>query len=103
MSKVVTLYFSGYGHTKYIAEAVHAGAAAVAGTQAQLIAIDKNGDITAEAWDSLAQADAIILAPLRTWAWRLGSSRNLPMPRPSLGSRKPGKTNSQADSLTRPP
>ncbi len=37
MSKVAVIYFSGYGHTKKVAEFVADGA------NAQLIAIDENG------------------------------------------------------------
>ena len=39
MSKIVTVYHSGYGHTKRMAEAVAAGAGA------QLIAIDAEGNL----------------------------------------------------------
>jgi NAD(P)H dehydrogenase (quinone) len=42
MSTVSVIYFSGSGHTTKMAEAVHKGAAAVAGAQAHLLAI--NGD-----------------------------------------------------------
>ena len=59
MSKVVTIYHSGYGHTKKQAQAVHAGAAAV-DASAELIAIDAEGNIDEAAWASLAAADAII-------------------------------------------
>lgn len=54
MSNVVVIYHSGYGHTAKQAEAVAAGA------NAQLIAIDANGDITEADWVSLAAAKAII-------------------------------------------
>ena len=59
MSKVITIYHSGYGHTKKQAQAVHAGAAAV-DASAELIAIDAEGNIDEAAWASLAAADAII-------------------------------------------
>ena len=58
MSKIAVIYHSGYGHTKKQAEAVHAGAASVA--EAELIAIDAEGNISEAAWASLAAADAII-------------------------------------------
>ena len=58
MSRIVIVYHSGYGHTRKQAEAVHAGAAAVA--PAELMAIDAQGDLPAGAWDTLAAADAII-------------------------------------------
>ncbi|MFJ9990465.1 flavodoxin family protein [Pseudomonas putida] len=54
MIKTAVVYFSGYGHTRRIAEVV-AGAA-----QAQLIAIDEEGGITKDAWSTLDAADAII-------------------------------------------
>lgn len=60
MAKVAVVYHSGYGHTKKQAEAVHAGAAAVAGVQADLIAIDAEGNLTSANWDTLNAADAII-------------------------------------------
>jgi NAD(P)H dehydrogenase (quinone) len=40
MSKVAVIYHSGYGHTKLVAEHIAKGA------NAELIAIDINGDIT---------------------------------------------------------
>ncbi len=61
MSSVVVVYHSGYGHTKKQAEAVHAGAAGVAGTQAHLIAIGADGELPAGGWETLAAADAIIM------------------------------------------
>ena len=48
------VYHSGYGHTKRMAEAVAEGAAA------SLIAIDPEGNIPEDAWDTLDAADAII-------------------------------------------
>ena len=59
MTKVAIVYHSGYGHTKKQAEAVHAGAAA-ANAEAELIAIDAEGNITDANWASLAAADAIV-------------------------------------------
>lgn len=55
MSNVVVIYHSGYGHTKKQAEAVAEGA------QADLIAIDANGDITEADWTKLDAAKAIIM------------------------------------------
>ena len=60
MTETVIIYFSGYGHTAKQAEAVHKGAASVAGTTASLIAIDKEGNISDEDWQKLENADAII-------------------------------------------
>lgn len=54
MAKVVVVFHSGYGHTVKQAEAVAAGA------QAELIAIDAEGNITDDNWASLAAADAIV-------------------------------------------
>lgn len=59
MIKVAIVYHSGYGHTKKQAEAVHAGALA-ADSNAELIAIDAEGNISEAAWTSLNAADAII-------------------------------------------
>lgn len=55
MVKTVVVYFSGNGHTHHIAEAVAQGA------QAQLQRIDQEGHLPTSGWDSLAEADAIIL------------------------------------------
>lgn len=54
MAKVAVVYFSGYGHTKVIAETFANEIAA------QLIAIDQNGDIQEADWEILNQADAIV-------------------------------------------
>lgn len=54
MSKIVVVYYSGYGHTKRIAEAVAEGA------QASLLAIDAEGNVPDAAWAELAAADGII-------------------------------------------
>ncbi|MFS0740379.1 flavodoxin family protein [Brevundimonas sp. 3P9-tot-E] len=54
MSKIVVVYHSSYGHTKKVAEHVAKGAAG------ELIAIDAEGNISDEAWEALAAADAII-------------------------------------------
>lgn len=55
MTKSVVVYYSGYGHTKRVAETVAEGAGA------ELIAVDGEGNIPEAAWDSLDAADAIIL------------------------------------------
>ncbi|MGO2510567.1 flavodoxin family protein [Marinomonas polaris] len=54
MKKTVVVFFSGYGHTKRVAEYVAKGA------NAESIQIDENGDITDADWDTLNAADAII-------------------------------------------
>lgn len=55
MAKMVVVYHSGYGHTQRMAQAVAEGA------QAELIAIDADGNVPEGAWDTLAAADAIIM------------------------------------------
>jgi NAD(P)H dehydrogenase (quinone) len=55
---IATVYHSGYGHTKKLAEAVHAATAA--GADAKLIAIDAEGNLADDAWETLAAADTII-------------------------------------------
>ena len=55
MASIVVIYHSGYGHTAKQAEAVAAGA------QADLIAIDANGDIADADWAKLDAAKAIIM------------------------------------------
>jgi NAD(P)H dehydrogenase (quinone) len=59
MTQVSIVYFSGYGHTKRLAEAVRDGAKA-AGAKVEFIAIDAEGNIPAEAWDTLAASQVII-------------------------------------------
>ena len=59
MTKVAIVYHSGYGHTKKQAEAVLAGAASVT-SEALLIAIDAEGNISEADWAHLGAADAII-------------------------------------------
>ena len=54
MTKVAVVYHSGYGHTKRVAETVAAGA------NAELIAIDAQGNVSEADWDTLNAADAIV-------------------------------------------
>ena len=55
MSKqIVVVYFSGYGHTRRMAEAVAQGAGA------SLLAVDQEGNLPEGGWEQLAAADAII-------------------------------------------
>ncbi|MDR3608359.1 MAG: flavodoxin family protein [Oligoflexia bacterium] len=56
MPKIAIVYFSGYGHTAKQAEAVAKGA----GPDAQLIAIDKDGNVDEASWAKLNAAKAII-------------------------------------------
>lgn len=58
MTRVAIVYHSGYGHTRRQAEAVHAGAAAVAGVDARLYAV---GELDEARWAELDAADAILL------------------------------------------
>ncbi len=55
MAKVVVVFHSGYGHTQRMAQAVADGA------QAQLLAIDAEGNLPEGGWDTLAAADAIVM------------------------------------------
>lgn len=56
MTSIAIVYHSGFGHTKVLAEAVAAGASAVAGTQVHLVAVEE-----AEAKTGVLNgADAII-------------------------------------------
>ena len=54
MSKVVVVYHSGYGHTQRMAQSVAQGA------NAELLAIDADGNLPEGGWEQLAAADAIV-------------------------------------------
>lgn len=54
MAKVAVVFHSGYGHTLRVAQAVAQGA------DAELIAIDADGNLPEGAWDTLNTADAIV-------------------------------------------
>ncbi|MFJ5379281.1 flavodoxin family protein [Pectobacterium sp. CHL-2024] len=54
MTDVAVVYFSGYGHTKRIAEEVAEGANAI------LVAIDADDHVDEQGWETLNAADAII-------------------------------------------
>ncbi|WP_298009633.1 flavodoxin family protein [uncultured Aquabacterium sp.] len=55
MSKQIAIvYFSGYGHTQRMAEAVAQGAGAT------LVAVDAEGNVPDSGWATLAAADAIV-------------------------------------------
>jgi NAD(P)H dehydrogenase (quinone) len=58
MADVAVIYHSGYGHTKKQAEAVLAGA--MTAGAASLIAIDAEGNVPAEAWETLLASRAIV-------------------------------------------
>ena len=55
MAKVVVVFHSGYGHTQRMAQSVAQGA------DAELIAIDAEGNLPEGGWDALNEADAIIM------------------------------------------
>jgi multimeric flavodoxin WrbA len=55
MAKIVVVFHSGYGHTQRVAEAVAQGAGAT------LLPVDAEGNISDAGWESLDQADAIIM------------------------------------------
>jgi NAD(P)H dehydrogenase (quinone) len=57
MTTVVIAYHSGYGHTKRVADFVHAGAAQVPGTTVTMLSVDKIDD---SGWAALNAADAIV-------------------------------------------
>lgn len=54
MTQIAVVYFSGYGHTKVVAE-TFAGA-----IDASLIEIDQNGEITEQDWLTLNEAKGIV-------------------------------------------
>ncbi|TCB38124.1 flavodoxin family protein [Acinetobacter sp. ANC 4910] len=54
MSNISVVYFSGYGHTKVIAQTF------AQEISANLIEIDANGDIQEQDWETLDQSDAIV-------------------------------------------
>lgn len=54
MTDIVVVFHSGYGHTQRVAQAVADGA------EAQLIAIDAEGNLPDGAWDTLAAAQVIV-------------------------------------------
>ncbi|MDO5621334.1 MAG: flavodoxin family protein [Paracoccus sp. (in: a-proteobacteria)] len=59
MSKIAIVYFSGYGHTVFAAEAVAAGARE-AGAQVDVIRISEDGQIADADWSVLDAANAIV-------------------------------------------
>jgi NAD(P)H dehydrogenase (quinone) len=55
MAKVAVVYFSGYGHTQRMAQAVADGA------NATLVAVDVEGNLPEGGWATLNAADAIVM------------------------------------------
>jgi multimeric flavodoxin WrbA len=60
MAKIGIIYFSGYGHTAKLAEAVRSGAAGVPGAEVTVFEISKDGALAEGAWDAIAAQDALI-------------------------------------------
>ena len=54
MSKIAVVYYSGYGHTKVIAETF------ANEIQANLVQVDQEGNIAETDWDTLDTSDAIV-------------------------------------------
>lgn len=52
--QIVVVYYSGYGHTHKVAEAVASGAGA------RLLRVDEGGSLPSGGWEQLAAAEAII-------------------------------------------
>ena len=55
MANIVVVFHSGYGHTQRMAQSVADGA------NAELLAVDAEGNLPDGGWDTLAAADAIIM------------------------------------------
>ena len=81
MAKLTVVYFSGYGHTRRLAELITAGAASVAGESALSVAIDREGNQSNDTWVLLHSQDALIFGS-RTYMAPPGSSKNLLMATP---------------------
>ena len=67
MANVVVVFHSGYGHTLRMAQAVAEGA------DAELVAIDAEGNLPEGGWDALAGADAIIFGSptyMANYSWQ---------------------------------
>lgn len=60
MTTIAVVFHSGYGHTAKAAAAVVEGIKKVAGVDAQLLAIDSEGNLPDQAWEQLQAADGII-------------------------------------------
>ncbi len=65
MPKIAIVYYSGFGHTKAVAEHVQKGAASIAGIDAVLISADDLPEADADRnlggrWNELSEADAIV-------------------------------------------
>ncbi len=97
MQNIAVVYYSGYGHTKLVAEKVAQGA------HADLISIDNEGNITEQEWENWTQPMPLssVLPPI--WAVRHGNSRNLLMPVPKRGLHVNGRIKSSGFHQQRQP
>jgi NAD(P)H dehydrogenase (quinone) len=59
-TNIAIVYFSDYRHTRKQAEAVEQGAQFTPGTKVEMLAIDRQGNLSATDWTTLAETDAII-------------------------------------------
>lgn len=66
-SNIAVVYFSGYGHTKVVAETF------ANEINAQLIQIDQEGNITEQDWQTLNDAKGIVLVLRLIWVQHHGS------------------------------
>lgn len=60
MANISVIYYSGYGHTEVIAQAIFEGTKTVEDINSSIIKISQTGDITEEEWQTLQESDAII-------------------------------------------
>ncbi len=60
MAKIAIVYFSGYGHTAKLAEAIEGGAASRSGASVKTFRIDADGNLPDGALDELNGFDAIV-------------------------------------------
>ena len=68
MSAIVIVHHSGYGHTAKVAQAV------AATSDAQLLAIDAEGNLPEGGWEALAAAKMVVFGSPRSKSTRLNSS-----------------------------
>ncbi len=60
MPNIATIYHSGYGHTKKLAESVHQSIQSIADITPSLLIIDSEGNLPESAWNTLLTADTIV-------------------------------------------
>ncbi len=66
-SNIAVVYFSGYGHTKVVAETF------ANEINAQLIQIDQEGNITEQDWETLNNAKVLCLVRRPIWVQHHGN------------------------------